>query len=129
MIMVTGGSFQNKTALSLKLTGLSLEDVVDGAECTEKEALEAKVIKNYHILVKRLFMNGGDPIAFTEKLCRAYAQVVIMDEIGCGIVPIDKTERLLRETVGRCGCIIAENSTIAVRVCCGIPTIIKGAKE
>jgi len=129
MIMVTGGSFQNKTALALKLTGLSAEDVADGAECSENEALEAKGIRNYHTLVKRIFMSGSDPLAFTEKLCRTSAEVVIMDEIGCGIVPIDKEERMIREAVGRCGCIIAENSTKVVRVCCGIPTIIKGENE
>lgn len=129
MIMVTGGSFQNKTAYALKVTGLMESDIIDGAECTEKDALEAKGISNYHTFIKRFFLNGGDPLVFTEKLCRRSVEVVIMDEIGCGIVPIDRDDRAIREAVGRCGCIIAENSHTVVRVCCGIPTIIKGAEN
>ena len=129
MIMVTGGSFQNKTAYALKVTGLLESDIIDGAECTEKDALEAKGISNYHTFIKRFFLNGGDPLVFTEKLCRRSVEVVIMDEIGCGIVPIDRNDRAIREAVGRCGCIIAENSHTVVRVCCGIPTIIKGAEN
>lgn len=129
MIMVTGGSFQNKTAYALKVTGLMESDIIDGAECTEKDALEAKGISNYHTFIKRFFLNGGDPLVFTEKLCRRSVEVVIMDEIGCGIVPIDRNDRAIREAVGRCGCIIAENSHTVVRVCCGIPTIIKGAEN
>ena len=129
MIMVTGGSFQNKTAYALKVTGLMESDIIDGAECTEKDALEAKGISNYHTFIKRFFLNGGDPLVFTEKLCRRSVKVVIMDEIGCGIVPIDRNDRAIREAVGRCGCIIAENSHTVVRVCCGIPTIIKGAEN
>lgn len=129
MIMVTGSSFQNKTAYALKVTGLMESDIIDGAECTEKDALEAKGIRNYHTFIKRFFLNGGDPLVFTEKLCRRSVEVVIMDEIGCGIVPIDRNDRAIREAVGRCGCIIAENSHTVVRVCCGIPTIIKGAEN
>ena len=129
MIMVTGGSFQNKTAYALKVTGLMESDIIDGAECTEKDALEAKGISNYHTFIKRFFLNGGDPLVFTEKLCRRSVEVVIMDEIGCGIVPIDRNDRAIREAVGRCGCIIAENSHTVVRVCCGIPIIIKGAEN
>ena len=57
MIMVTGGSFQNKTAYALKVTGLMETDIIDGAECTEKDALEAKGIRNYHTFIKRFFLN------------------------------------------------------------------------
>ena len=96
---------------------------------SKKDALEAKGISNYHTFIKRFFLNGGDPLVFTEKLCRRSVEVVIMDEIGCGIVPIDRNDRAIREAVGRCGCIIAENSHTVVRVCCGIPTIIKGAEN
>ena len=52
-----------------------------------------------------------------------------MDEIGCGIVPMEKSERVWRENAGRCGCIIAANSVKVIRIVCGIPDIIKGGNE
>ena len=62
MIMITGGAYQNKTALAIKETGISEENIADGAVCSEEEALSAKAVKNYHMLVERLFRNGGDPL-------------------------------------------------------------------
>ena len=49
-----------------------------------------------------------------------------MDEIGCGIVPIEKTERMLRELTGQCGCIIAEHADCVIRMTCGVPAVLKG---
>lgn len=130
MMMFTGGAYQNKTALAMKMTGISEKDTADGAVCTAEEALSAKAVRNYHLLVKRLFQQGCDALAFTEKLCRtSHEAVIIMDEIGCGIVPVDREERMIRETVGRCGCLIAKNSHTVIRVCCGIPTYIKGEEK
>ncbi|MBR6242734.1 MAG: bifunctional adenosylcobinamide kinase/adenosylcobinamide-phosphate guanylyltransferase, partial [Ruminococcus sp.] len=64
---------------------------------------------------------------FTQELCRNSPEmIIVIDEIGCGIVPVEKSERVWRENVGRCGCIIAENSELVIRVVCGIPTVIKG---
>lgn len=126
-MMFTGGAYQNKTALAMKETGISEEDVADGAVCSEEEALNANAVKNYHLLLERLFRKGIDPLAFTEKLCMISPEtVIIMDEIGCGIVPVDREERMIREAVGRCGCMIAEKSHTVIRVCCGIPSVIKG---
>ena len=52
--------------------------------------------------------------------------VIIINEIGAGIIPLEKSERIWREETGRAGCILAENSAEVVRVICGIPVKIKG---
>lgn len=52
--------------------------------------------------------------------------VVICDEVGCGVVPLDAGERAWRERAGRLGCLLAEEADAVVRVCCGIPQVIKG---
>ena len=130
MIMFTGGAHQNKTKLAEEMTGITAAVTADGEVCSEAEALNAKCVRNYHALVKRIYISGGDPVKFTEKLCNESPDaVIIMDETGCGIVPVDRDERLIREATGRCGCMIARKSHTVVRVCCGIPTIIKGDKK
>lgn len=124
MIFVTGGAYQGKTAY---VTALSGNAVTDGAVCKINEIKGAMIIKNYHLLVKRLIREGKDPILFTEKLCENNPEcIIIMDEIGCGIIPAEKSEREWREKVGRCGCIIAEKAETVIRVICGIPQAIKG---
>ena len=68
-------------------------------------------------------MQGTDPLEFTKNLDMP---IVIMNEIGSGIIPLDKSEREWREISGRAGCIIADKAIEVVRVCCGIATVIKG---
>lgn len=127
MIFIVGGAYQGKTDTACRLFGINRSDMVRGEDCEPAEALSAACVVGYHRLVARLMDMGADPIVFTEELCRKNSgAVIIMDEIGCGIVPIDKKERVYRENVGRCGCIIAENCHIMVRVVCGIPQYLKG---
>ena len=124
MIMVTGGAYQGKKAYVMRKFKIAKNDIADGAECPLEELKTSRCIKNYHQLVKRL---GDECICFTEELCRSNPDaVIIIDEIGCGIVSMEKSERVWRENVGRCGCIIAANAENVIRIVCGIPTVIKG---
>lgn len=52
-------------------------------------------------------------------------KVVICNEIGSGVVPIDKTERAAREATGRLCVALADNAEKVVRIYCGIPFVIK----
>ena len=127
MIMVTGGAYQGKSAYVTQNFNIAVSDIADGRSCPPEAAKAARCISNYHELVRRL---GNDCISFTEELCRCNPSIiVIIDEIGCGIVPMEKAERCWRENVGRCGCIIAANSDSVIRIVCGIPTFIKGEAE
>ncbi|MDR0862732.1 MAG: bifunctional adenosylcobinamide kinase/adenosylcobinamide-phosphate guanylyltransferase [Oscillospiraceae bacterium] len=52
--------------------------------------------------------------------------VIICDEVGSGIVPIDRAARHWREAVGRLCCRLAEQATAVIRLQCGIAILIKG---
>ena len=56
----------------------------------------------------------------------AMRRVVIATEVGCGVVPIDPAERERREAAGRLSCLLAERAETVVRVCCGLPQLLKG---
>ncbi len=69
---------------------------------------------------------GNDPVQFTEELLRRNPDAVILcDEIGLGIVPMDKRERLWREAVGRCCQRIAAQAQQVIRVVCGLSQVLK----
>ena len=53
----------------------------------------------------------------------ARAQV---DQVGCGVVPIDPDERAWRERAGRLSCELALRADTVVRLVCGCPQVIKG---
>ena len=52
-------------------------------------------------------------------------RILVTDEIGYGIVPVDPFEREYREETGRICCLLAERSEEVWRVCCGLGTRLK----
>lgn len=124
MILITGGAYQGKTAYAQTHFPYA---VTDGAVCGFAEPKTAKILNHYHIFVRRLTEAGVDAEAYTRALCSENpACIVLMDEIGSGIIPMDKQERIWRENTGRAGCILAENARTVIRMICGLPTAIKG---
>ena len=94
----------------------------DGAEPQGKTI----VIDHFHNWVKERIRTGGNPeeemIVFVEThpVC-----VIISDEIGNGIVPVDGFEREYRERTGRILVELAGRAEEVVRVICGIGQKIK----
>ena len=122
MIMITGGAFQGKTAYAKERFGLSDGNIIDCGSCAIAEIQNAVCVTHYELAVKRLLESGADPLVFTEGL---NCDILIMNEIGCGIIPLDESERKWREMTGRAGCIAADRAEEVVRVCCGIAEVIK----
>lgn len=52
-------------------------------------------------------------------------ELVLCDEVGAGVIPIAREERLGREATGRLCCRLAASAERVVRMVCGIPTVIK----
>ena len=130
MKFVVGGAYQGKIKTACKMFGLNESDMLNGSNCDFEEAFTAKCIKSYHSMIARLLADGISPVEFTKRLCLENSSaVIIMDEIGCGIVPIEKFERRRLEETGRCGCILSSASDTVIRVICGIPVFLKGGKE
>ena len=53
--------------------------------------------------------------------------IVICDELGCGVVPMEAFDRNYRECCGRLCTRLAEASSRVHRVICGVGTVIKDA--
>ncbi len=126
MIMITGGAFQGKRDFVKRRFGFADTDIADGGSCELQELSEARCIAHYELAVKRMLAENTDPLEFTEKL---NCSVIIMNEIGCGIIPLDRGEREWREMTGRAGCILADKAEKVYRICCGIAMLIKGEEN
>ena len=95
-------------------------------EMARSENPGAELIPDFHLRIRRLVENRQDLSAFLEDFCRQHPDsVVISDEIGCGIVPMDPLEREWRQMTGRALCRIAGQSDQVTRVICGIGQRIK----
>lgn len=108
MIFVTGPLFAGKEETICKRLGWSTEDF-------QKHGVRD---------VQELAGKSEDLTALAEQL--AQKTVVIATEVGGGVVPMDAVERHNREQAGRLACLLAERADTVVRVCCGIPQVLKG---
>lgn len=124
MRFVIGGLGQGQLDYVLKDSTLTLNDVADGECCTLAEAAEKRIITNLHLLIKRLMQKGENTEVIFSLIDES--KIVITDEIGGGLVPVDAFERAWRENVGRICGRLAQQAQLVERVYCGLATVLKG---
>lgn len=126
MILVIGGAYQGKLEYVKERFHIQSEDIFDGESDSYENLVHRKVILNFHSLMRRFLldeMNGFDEI--NKILDKNHDLIIITDEIGYGIVPLDPFERRYREETGRVCCYLANVAQEVIRVLCGIATKIK----
>lgn len=135
MKLVVGGAHQGKTEYAVKQLGIDSRHILQAGEAKNLEAvLEAlhtnkaavQCVSEFHLLVRYAVEHALDIHALVEQMLSAHPDIVVlMDEVGCGIIPMEKEERIYREQVGRAGCLLARQACQVIRVVCGIGTVIK----
>lgn len=127
MILVIGGASSGKREYVMSEYGFSPEDLADAVISDksangDKSAISDKpVIYNLQDLAAQ---NPGQYKMLVPELVKK--QVVICNEVGCGIVPLSAFEREIRESTGRLCIILAQKADRVIRIVCGIPSVIKG---
>ena len=130
MKMVIGGTFQGKKAFAESLCGISVSQMTDGSSCEYDEIFSTPCLVHFHEYVRRMMKDGLDYKAIAAELIRKNPDIVIVtNELGYGVVPIDAFDRRYREDTGRICCELAAFSSEVYRVCCGIAVKIKGDKS
>ena len=115
MELIIGGYAQNK---------------VEYAKSLEPDA---EIINDLHLMIKGCLEAGmnSDKIWQEIRTRMAAAEecgkkiIIISDEIGGGIVPLDAFERQWREVTGRILCKLAEEAEKVTRIVMGLPQVIK----
>lgn len=115
MIFVTGPKYAGKREYIKKT--LKLAD----------EEFKSLAVWNAEELVCRSGTENSSLEALADELCTR--EIVIADEVGCGVVPVSKAERDFREKAGRLSCMLAERADLVIRVVCGCPQILKGTED
>ena len=124
MIFVIGPLFSGKQDYIMQALGWSETDFLEKAvrDVQNLAAEAAEAVETSH-----------SPLDDLQKKLRSLAdrlsqkEVVIATETGGGVIPLDPQERRNREAAGRLSCLLAERAETVVRVCCGIPQVLKGS--
>lgn len=129
MVLITGGAWQGKTDFAKKFL-LEKEDrrlkIVDGSQAAEEDWRQVDLFTDFHLWVARLLREDRDVYEAVNRMMEENPSITVtVNELGCGIVPVDAFDRKWRETTGRVCCLLAQKSTEVYRVTCGVATKIK----
>lgn len=125
MILIVGGAFQGKEKVARCLAKKAAED-----------GPERPVICNLHEILKK-FCSADKDEAEIRKEVDAYLSrllsecptaVITCNELGCGIVPCDRTDRFWREITGEACQRLAWEAEEVYRVMCGLVQPLKTQK-
>ena len=127
MKLIIGGTAQGKLEYVLLKHDVQKNMVWDGVLPNDRELNGNIVIINHlHQWIKNCMVSGGCPedeiMSFLD--CNEDC-IIICDEIGNGIVPIDPFEREYRERTGRILVQLAMRAEEVERIICGIGQKIK----
>ncbi|MCI8300992.1 MAG: hypothetical protein HFI69_11755 [Lachnospiraceae bacterium] len=138
MILVTGGAFQGKGKFARDLVCQKQKHktpqtilVSEAAALQRKNAelqngVHPDIILGIHQWIRILLESGKDPVVMVQELLDLNPHAVFtMDQVGCGVVPLEAFDRKYRETVGRIGCNIARQAEEVYLLNCGLARRIK----
>ena len=85
-----------------------------------------RIVDDFQEWIKDKVKSHADVIAETKRFINEHKDaLIICDEVGNGIVPIDDFEREYRETVGRVLEYVASQAISVERIICGIGQVLK----
>ena len=117
MRLVIGGAFQGKKAYVAEKYQLPNEKMTDGSAASYEEIFE---------WVKERLKEGKKLESLEEELIDKNPDIILIsNELGYGVVPIDKFDREYRETTGRVCTRLAKKSKSVVRIICGMECVLK----
>lgn len=136
MIFITGGAWQGKLAFAMELAkgGAPMAagekragyEVAEGRTDSYEAAFHSQIIYGLHEYIRRLLKEEKSVEAFLDAIeLQNPDAILVSNELGCGIVPVDRLDREWRECAGRASVRLAKTSEQVYRLVCGIATRIK----
>ena len=126
MILLIGGAYQGKLDYACENYDLSRKDVYTCSRDKVEMPDGAPIINNVEDLVWACLANSRDPLKYlAARKSRWDNSVMIVNDISCGLVPMDQNDRAFREAVGRTTTYLAKEAKEVIRIFAGIGMHLK----
>jgi len=125
MILVFGGAYQGKKEFVATKYDYTLEDMY---QCTEKDPIDftKPVITDLENYILGAIKRDENPLSYVSaNKAKLKDKIIIITDVGSGIVPISKEQRLFRDNVGKITQILSRESEEVYRIFCGIGEKLK----
>lgn len=125
MILIFGGAHQGKREFVAKKYGYDIDDMYD-CEKTGLIGFDKPVIINLEAYVLAAINRGENPVSYiAANRGELSDKIVIVTDIGSGIVPLAKEQRLWRDNVGKVLQILSREARDVFRIFCGLGERLK----
>lgn len=128
MELYIGGYGQGKLAYVLAQKKGEKLQIADGANALDLlfEGEGIPVFCHLHLWCRRMLQEGREPEVFLQEMLEKHPNMILIsDEIGNGIVPMEAFEREYRERLGRMLIMLAEKAERVERILCGLGQRLK----
>ena len=126
MVFIIGGAYQGMLEYALEKTHYMTRDVYDCTRDKVEIDFSKKVLNNVEEICYACIKADRDPVKFMAARRSKWANsVLIMNDISCGLVPMDPTDRAYREAASRLAIYLVSEADAVIRVFCGIPKRLK----
>ena len=124
MILIFGGAYNGKLEFAKEKYDFKDEDIFFCKD--ESLNFTRRVVCGLHVFTQQCVLKNVNPLEIikdnTEKL---KDKIIICDEIGSGIVPLKKEDRMWREETGRVLQYLSRNAHEVYRVFAGLSEKLK----
>ena len=128
MRLIIGGAFQGKKAYAAEKYQLPNEKMTDGSVASYEAIFDTPCLYHFHEWIKERLKEGQTLENLEEELIDKNPDIILIsNELGYGVVPIDAFDRKYRESTGRLCTQLAAKSRQVIRVVCGLGMVIKDA--
>lgn len=126
MVFIIGGAYQGMLEYALEKTHYMTRDVYDCTRDKVEIDFSKKVLNNVEEICYACIKADRDPVKFMAARRSKWANsVLIMNDISCGLVPMDPMDRAYREAASRLAIYLVNEAGAVIRVFCGIPKRLK----
>lgn len=133
MIFITGGKYQGKEEFALRIGGYSKSDVLDLSDLDffllNDLCDKYKIISNVQEYVRYLSNDNNDinmiEANVKELIKKCEPEIIIMTEVGAGVVPLNERDNLFREATGALSKYYADGAEEVYRVICSVAVKLK----
>ncbi len=123
MVIVIGGANHGKLTF---IKNYVKSEHLDLAQNKSSDLNNYQILYNFHHLIDK-YPDFNEYC--NNNLERLQNKIIIVDEVGLGIVPLDRNLRIKRDELGRSYQTLNAKATVVIRVWYGIAIYLKGNEE
>lgn len=122
--LVTGGAFQGKYRWAV--SEYPYTEWTDGEDCPLDILSDIQGMNHFHVFIRRWIEAGKTKEELVDQILERQGKLVLVtDDVGCGLVPVNEQDRIYREAAGRICTQISASAVRVDRVICGLPQRLK----